>query len=76
MAKLIKYFINKKYFTLDILNDRLKYFGFSDIDRGSKLTEIKEKQIKSEYLVITAAQMSAFVSYFGILVGDLVPEDD
>ena len=75
-ASIIGYCIDKKYFTLKHFNNRLKYFSFTETDRGNKITAINEYHIKTGYLIRTAAEMSYLISYFGVLVGDLVPEDD
>ena len=76
MAKIINHLIKQKYFTLDRVNERLKYFDFCDIDHGNKISSISKKHLDKEYISITAAQMSALVSYFAIIIGDLVPDDD
>lgn len=76
MAKIIGYFIEQKYFTLNQLNYRLKYFDYSELDRGNKIPVIKAKHIKDGNIIITASQMSALVTYFGIIIGDLIPPED
>ena len=76
MAKIIDHCVKEKYFTLNRLNDRLKYFDYTEIDRGSKISSIKASHIKKGYIIITAAQMSALVTYFGIIIGDVIPPDD
>ena len=74
MTRIIKYFIKNSYFTLDTLNNRLKYFDFSECDRDSKLSSLNPKHIQNGY-IITAAQISFLVFYFSILVRDLIEED-
>ncbi|XP_008208609.1 uncharacterized protein LOC100114950 isoform X1 [Nasonia vitripennis] len=48
----------------------------SDADHGNKLSSIEESKIVGGYLSITTAEMSYLITYFGIIIGDLVPEDD
>ena len=44
--------------------------------RGNKVSNICETQLKNGYLILTASEMSFLISYFGILIGDLIPDDD
>lgn len=76
MAKIIKNFIDKKYFTLEQLNDRLKYFDHSKFDHGNKVSTMSKSHIQNSCIIITAAEMSCLVTYFGIIISDLVPFDD
>ncbi|XP_034934881.1 uncharacterized protein [Chelonus insularis] len=76
MAKIIDHCIKKNYFSLEHLNNRLKYFDYSEIDRGKKISFISAHHIHKGNIIITASEMSALISYFGIIVVDLVPVDD
>ena len=76
MAKIINKFIQKNYFTLEHLNNRLKYFNNSEFDHGKKVSSISERHVQNGMLIMTAAEMSFFITYFSIIVGDLVPPDD
>lgn len=76
MAYIIQSLINKKYFTLDELNNRIKYFKFSDADVGNVMPQIKSDHLKKKYIVMSASEMLALFSYFSVLVGDLIPEND
>lgn len=75
-ARIIKYFIQKDFFTLNTLNMRLKAFNHKKNDRGNKLSEIKQKHLDDGQIIITSAQMSFLVSYFGVIIADLIPADD
>lgn len=63
-ARMINYFIYQKYFTLSYLNMRLKQFEHKKIDRGNKLSDIKQNHLDNGQIIITSAQMSFLVSYF------------
>lgn len=76
MARIIFHCVKQQYVTFDHLNDRLKYFDYSELDRGNHISSVNIKQIRNGYLILTAGEMSALMSYFGVLVGDLVPPDD
>lgn len=77
LAKIIQHFLTQKFFSIDKLNERIKYFNHqSGIDRGNKMPLIKIIHLQKGYLIMTAAEMSALISYFTFIVGDLVPYDD
>jgi hypothetical protein len=77
MAHILNYLINtKKYFNLDNINKRIQHFKFCEVDTGNPIPQIRADHIKKKHIIMSASEMLAFVSYFGILVGDLVPEDD
>lgn len=76
MAKVIHYCIESQYFTLERLNDRLKYFDHSELDRGNRFSKVKEKHLSDGCIISTAAEMSFLITYFSIIVGDLIPDDD
>ncbi|CAH1184033.1 unnamed protein product [Phaedon cochleariae] len=76
MAFIINYLIKSKYFTLDRLNDKIKFLEFSKADAGSAMPQIKQEHMKKKIIIISASEMMSLILYFGILVGDLVPEDD
>ncbi|XP_074101926.1 uncharacterized protein LOC141529324 [Cotesia typhae] len=79
MARIIKYLIDQKYLTLEELNERLRYFDYSEVDFGfnsNKISFISEKHISQGYIIITGAEMSSLVTYFGIIFGDCLPEND
>ncbi|CAG9773530.1 unnamed protein product [Ceutorhynchus assimilis] len=67
----------KKYFTLEQLNKRIKYFGHRECDIGNRIPLINDKHIAKRHIIMSSSEMSAFVAYFGFLVGDFVdPQDE
>ena len=77
MRSIITEFIYvKSYFSLEDLNDRIRNFDFGSTETSRPL-EIAYNKIKSKInLRMSAAEMLCFVRYFGLLVGDMVPESD
>lgn len=75
-AFLVNDLIKKRYFDLNHLNNRIKYFKFSKADVGNAMPCIKLEYLKKKYLCMSSSEMLSFSLYFGILVGDLVPETD
>ena len=66
----------KKYFTLEILNARIKSFNYGN-ENTNKPPEIELNTLKGNLtLKMSAAEMLCFVRYFGVMIGDLVPEAD
>lgn len=47
MPKIINHCIENDYFTLDRLNDRLKFFDSSELDHGNKVSSINLNHVKS-----------------------------
>jgi len=77
LAKIIQYFLTENFFTIEHLNERIKYFNHqSSFDRGNKMPLIKTDYLKKGYLIMTAAEMSAMICYLTFIIGDLVPYDD
>lgn len=71
MATVINTCITKKYFTLERLNNRIKYFNYDEqIDKGNKPPPINSRHLTKKCIIMTAAQMAAFVYYFGMIIGD------
>lgn len=76
MALIINALIKSKYFSLTHLNERIKFFKFSKADIGNQMPQIKPEHLKKKIIIISASEMMSLVAYFGIIVGDLVPEND
>ncbi|KAK3921591.1 Histidine ammonia-lyase 2 [Frankliniella fusca] len=77
----LRYYVcQKKYFTEDVLQSRLKFFdyGFTDSKNKpvAKMTATYLNNIASYNLHQTGAQMWLLTRAFGFLFGDLVPEND
>jgi len=74
MLKVLRQLIvTKSYFSLDILNLRMSSFVY---EHSSRPPCISESQLKGDTLIMGAIEMLNFVLAFGLMVGDLVPQDD
>ena len=73
MKHLISHCLQNKYFSLDMLNDRIELFDFVD-DKPSRLD--KDASNNSIKIRQSASQMMSLSSNFPLLVGDKVPEED
>ncbi|CAG9773464.1 unnamed protein product [Ceutorhynchus assimilis] len=76
-GKILKYFIyEKKYFSLETLNNRIKQFDYTEADIGNKFPPITLNQVEKEMIIMSSSEMHAFVTYFGMLVYDLIEPSD
>lgn len=72
----LNYFIiEKNFFTLDRLNERIKCFYYGKYESNTP-PMIKIESIKNGYVIMSAAEMSCLYRYLGLIIGDLVPEND
>lgn len=73
-GNMLYYFIcTQKVFTLETLNNRLKFFNFND---KNKPPSISKSQILQKYIIMSASEMCSFAKNFSLLIGDLIPEND
>lgn len=66
---------NQKYFSLEILNNRLFYFDYGPVESGNAVPQITKEHLLAAKLKFSASEMLCFVRHLGIMIGDLVPED-
>lgn len=64
--------MKEKIFSIEILNSRLQFFG-TDSSLMNAPVEISFNAVKKKFLILSAAEMSYFVHYFALIIGDLVP---
>lgn len=64
-----------KYFSIDTLNERVQYFNYGP-DSGNKPSIITLNHIKKLKLKMNASEMLFFCQHLGLMIGDLIPEDD
>ncbi|KYQ54177.1 hypothetical protein ALC60_13453 [Trachymyrmex zeteki] len=75
LCPILDYLINHMgFFNLETLNDRIQNFDYGD--SGDKSTLITVDHIRNQKLKMSASEMMFFVRHFGLIIGDLVPEDD
>lgn len=78
MAEILFYFVfTKKYFTLQELNDRIRYFDYGPIDKKNMPPPLSDKfSPKNKKISMTAKEMWTFVLHFGLMMGTRVPTND
>ncbi|KAG1670659.1 hypothetical protein GQR58_016758 [Nymphon striatum] len=68
----------KKYLSLDILNDRIRNFNYGHASQNSKPIEISAKVLNSSDGVLkqSASEMWTLTQYLPLMIGDKIPEKD
>uniref|UniRef100_A0ABD2WUQ6 Uncharacterized protein n=1 Tax=Trichogramma kaykai TaxID=54128 RepID=A0ABD2WUQ6_9HYME len=72
LVELLKLYTSLKYFSVDDLNRRMS----NHIWKHNKPPLIDQKDLNNGKIRMSAAETLEFTKNFGILVGDLVPEND
>lgn len=62
-----------KFFTLEILNNRIQFFNFLDKNKPSA---IPKSQILNKYLIFSASEISSFARNFALIIGDCIPPNN
>lgn len=76
---LLKKYINMdKYFTLDILNERISSFNYPLVDASNKPSSIKQQVLSSDSASLSqsASQMWCLARMLPLLIGDFIPVAD
>lgn len=64
------------YFTLDFLNYRKQNFDYGSIEIGNMSLPIKLEHIKKNIIHMSARETWCFITFFPLIIGDLIPEND
>lgn len=72
---LMKYINRFRYFSLELLNDRLTSLAYG-LDARNKPVELSMLHINQCNVRLSASEMLTFIRYFSILVGDKIPGGD
>lgn len=77
MAMMLFEFIStNNYFSLEILNERVRSFNYGDYDKINKPTQILDCHLKLKKLRFSSSETLTFAKYLPLIIGDLVPESD
>ncbi|XP_044005527.1 uncharacterized protein LOC122850442 [Aphidius gifuensis] len=76
MVAIISNFIENGYFTLNELNNCLKNFYYGIVDSDNVPPAIDSGALNKNKIKMSASELWTFVRYFGIIIGDLIPEDN
>ena len=77
MARILYHLIyEKKMFSLDDLNFRLRAFDYGFKNSVNKPQPICESHIKNGYIVMSSSEMMCFLNNFSLIVGHYVPESN
>lgn len=74
---ILNYYINTaKLFSLVDLTTRMKLHDFGEFDIRNKPPDILPSHLKGGSLKMSAGEMQTFTRHFGIMMRDLIPDDD
>lgn len=59
-----------KFFSLDLLNNRLQFHNFLDKNKPPAITRT---QVLQRHIVFSASEMNSFVKNLSLIIGDLIP---
>lgn len=75
MTIVIKHCVTEGYFSLENLNEQIKLFKFSEVDKGNKPSKVNQT-LRKFSVKQSAAQNWCLVRHLPILVGDSIPLHD
>lgn len=75
MIPILKHLLDLDPLALETLNCRMYMFDYGH-DVNNKPPSVTRENLNKKKLKMTASEMTAFVRYFGLFVGDMVSEDD
>ncbi|XP_050058270.1 uncharacterized protein LOC126550517 [Aphis gossypii] len=76
LSFLISYYVLElKLFSLEVLNNRIISFDYGP-DKGSKPSVLNMDHICKNTIRLSASEMMSLVRYFGLLIGDFVPQNE
>ena len=76
-AIIFAFIFKEKYFTLDYLNYRIQNFEYGRIEISNKPSIIQLHKLKNKIdLNMSASEMLCLTRYFGLIIGDRIPEED
>jgi hypothetical protein len=64
-----------KYFSLDMMNDKIVSFPYGP-DLKNKPCTLELNHLKHDNVRLSASEMLTFLRFFGLLVGEFVPENN
>lgn len=68
------FIVDKKYFSLNLLNNRIKFYNFGV--NINKPPRIEQKHLLKKQINLSASEMMCLVTNFSLIIGDLVVKDD
>ena len=68
--------LEKKIISLEYLNSRIQHFDFGALESDSKPGTITSDALRTGNLRTSASEMLCLVRNLGLMIGDLVPEND
>lgn len=74
-AILYAFIINEKFFSLQLLNERIKFCKYV-VNETNRPTLIKMEQIRKKYIIMSSSEMKCLIRYLGLIIGNKVPHNN
>ncbi|XP_066600979.1 uncharacterized protein [Prorops nasuta] len=76
-AQILNALINtEKHLSLETLNNRIRFFDFGLNDDINIPPPVNREALNKGCIIYTASEMSCFIKYLGLFIGDLIPEEN
>ena len=75
LCRSIIYFIENKYFTIDLLNLRILNFPFNKISKSNKPPKLNLNKILKGDLLLNASETKLLITYIPLIIGDFIPKN-
>lgn len=76
LTAIINFYLKRGYFTLTFLNNRIEGFNYGPVDKSNKPPCLSSSGANEINLKLSASESFIFVKYFGMLIGDKIPNGD
>lgn len=77
LALILRKFIKeRKYFTLNTLNERMDSLDYGEVEKGNVSCDITFEHLKNLHLRMTSSEMFCFTNHLPLMIGDLIDTDD
>ena len=73
LTKVLKYYVQNKFFSVTELNERMRSVNFSSVDKTNRPPDIKHNNILKESMPWSASEVKNFLMYIPVMIGDLIP---
>lgn len=68
--------MEKRYFSLDVFNEKKKLFDYGINDIGNISQPVELKHIQNNKFNCSASEMRCFIHVFPLIIGEFIPHDD
>ena len=74
LTKVLIYYVKHKYFSIELLNERIAELDLKSIKKPNRPTSIKEQNLLKGTMSLSCSEMKILIYYIPVLLGDFIPE--